>query len=117
LDYIKCHFKLEGGEYNNRREFQDIVYSNSGSEVHGEIGQKTLARLYSVLGGTGDLTVDSLGDLNGCFELVIKTVPAKNPQYGDERKMFFNKCKDCPAGCDAEGCAPSTAKEDSGDIW
>ena len=24
LDYIKCHFKLEGGKYNNRREFADL---------------------------------------------------------------------------------------------
>ena len=56
LDYIKCHFKLEGGQYNNRREFDDLVYSNSGSEKHGEIGIARLSQLFSALGGKGDLT-------------------------------------------------------------
>ena len=73
LDYVKCHFKIEGGQYDNRREFDDLVYSNSGSAQHGEIGVKRLTQLWSSLGGSGDLNVPNLNACDGKFELVIKT--------------------------------------------
>ena len=116
LDYIKCHFRLEGGQYNNRREFEDIVYSNSGSAQHGEIGLQSLTRLFRVLGGTGDLTVDALSKLKGCLMLTIKTVPSKDPQYGPKRRYYFDVCDNCPSA--SEGTPPpSDPPADGGDIW
>jgi len=115
LDYIKCHFKLEGGQYNNRREFDDLVYSNSGSEKHGEIGIARLSQLFSALGGKGDLTVAALSALTGCVKLTIKTVPSKDPQYGPKRNLYFNVC-DTP--CDAAPVAEAPpAADGGGDIW
>ena len=115
LDYIKCHFKLEGGQYNNRREFDDLVYSNSGSEKHGEIGIARLSQLFSALGGKGDLTVAALSALTGCVKLTIKTVPSKDPQYGPKRNLYFNKC-DTPCEVAPVADAPPTA-DGGGDIW
>ena len=120
LDYIKCHFRLEGGQYNNRREFEDIVYSNSGSAQHGEIGLQNLTRLFRVLGGTGDLTVDALSKLKGCLMLTIKTVPSKDPQYGPKRRYYFDVCDNCPTECCPGGdnsSPPSDPPADGGDIW
>ena len=118
LDYIKCHFRIEGGQYNNRREFDDLVYSNSGSEKHGEIGVQRLTQLFSALGGTGDLTVASLSALKGKMKLTIKTVPSKDPQYGPKRNLYFGKCDNC---CEDQACRPTSPSEpapsDGGDIW
>ncbi len=115
LDYIKCHFKLEGGEFNNRREFADLVYSNSGSEQHGEIGVKQLTQLFKALGGTGDLNATTLANLAGkCVELTIKTTPSKDPQYGPRRNYYYNPCKDCPSDCCSDGACPA---DGGGDIW
>ena len=115
LDYIKCHFKLEGGQYNNRREFDDLVYSNSGSEKHGEIGIARLSQLFSALGGKGDLTVAALSALTGCIKLTIKTVPSKDPQYGPKRSLSFGKC-DTPCDVAPVADAPPAA-DGGGDIW
>ena len=114
LDYIKCHFKLEGGQYNNRREFDDLVYCNSGSEKHGEIGIQRLSQLFKALGGTGDLTVPALSALTGCLKLTIKTVPSKDPQYGPKRNLYFGKC-DTP--CEAAPAPQAPPAESGGDIW
>jgi len=115
LDFINCHFKIEGGQYNNRREFDDLVYSNSGSEKHGEIGIARLSQLFAALGGKGDLTVAALSALTGCVKLTIKTVPSKDPQYGPKRNLYFNKC-DTPCDVPPVADAPPAA-DGGGDIW
>jgi len=112
LAYVKCHWKLEGGQYSNRREFDDIVYSNSGSEQHGSIGQQQLAKLFAALGGTGRLNFAALSSLVGKkVELVIKTTETGKPDYPTRRNLYYNPCKeDCNAG------APANA-DSSDDIW
>ena len=115
LDYVKCHFKLEGGEFNNRREFADLVYSNSGSPPHGEIGVKQLVSMYKALGGEGNLNVASLSALSGkCLLLVIKTSPPKpGSEYGPRRNFYYDVCDNCPT----DSGAADSSESDGGDIW
>lgn len=112
LMYVKCQWKLEGGQYNNRREFDDIVYSNSGSEKHGSIGQQQLSKLFAALGGTGRLNFAALDSLVGKkVELVIRTVETNNPQYPTRRSLYYNPC--------TEQCSAPSGEQpsDGGDIW
>ena len=117
IEYLKFQFKYEGGQYNNRREFDDLVYANSGSPRHGEIGQQRIAQLWAAVGGSGIPNVPKFLEKVGTkFELVIKTVPSKDPQYGPKRNFYFNPCSsDCQASCTSplEDHNPS----DGGDIW
>jgi hypothetical protein len=112
IEYLKFQFKHEGGEYSNRREFDDLVYSNSGSPQHGEIGRRRIAQLWSSVGGEGLPSLASfVGKVGTKFELVIKTVPSKDPQYGPKRQFYFNPCSE---SCSA---SPAEAPSDGGDIW
>jgi len=112
IEYLKFQFKYEGGEYNNRREFDDLVYSNSGSPKHGEIGRQRIAQLWSSVGGEGLPSLTSfLGKVGTVLQLTVRTVPSKDPQYGPKRQFYFNPCTEC---CST---SPAEAPSDGGDIW
>ncbi len=117
IDYLKVQLRYEGGQYNNRREFDDLVYENSGSEAQGRIGRKRIAQLWSALGGSGIPGLDGfLSKVGNKFELVIKTKPSKDPQWGPSRDFYFNPCSsncgDCSSSCEA-----SPPSDGGGDIW
>ena len=113
IDSLNFQVKLEGGQYNNRREFVDLAYSNSGSEAHGQIGIKQICSLWSAVGGAGaPSTAAFAGKVGTKFELVIKTTPSKNPQYGPNRNFYFNPCSE---DCQVEDTSFPPA--DGGDIW
>ena len=115
IEYLKFQFKHEGGQYNNRREFDDLVYANSGSPKHGEIGQQRIAQLWSAVGGTGIPSVAKFLEKVGVkLQLTIKTVPSKDPQYGPRRNFYFGKCENCPSDSSCDSPAPS---DGGGDIW
>ena len=117
-EYLAIQARYEGGQYNNRREFVDLVYENSGSEAHGSIGRKQILSLWNALGGTGAPSWDDLTQSVGKkFQLVIKTTPSKDPQYGPNRNFYFNPCSsDCSESC--SGPLPgSLTPSDGVDIW
>ena len=113
IEYLKFQFKHEGSEYGNRREFDDLVYANSGSPKHGEIGRQRITQLWAAVGGVGLPTLTGVIEKVGTkVELVIKTTPSKDPQYGPKRNFYFNPCVECEGSCDSP--APS---DGGGDIW
>ncbi len=112
IEYLKFQFKYEGGQYNNRREFDDLVYANSGSPKHGEIGRQRIAQLWASVGGEGLPSLAKfIGKVGVKLELVVRTVPSKDPQYGPKRAFYFNKCSE---SCSVESSSPES---DGGDIW
>lgn len=113
IEYLKFQFKYEGGEYANRREFDDLVYANSGSPKHGEIGRQRIVQLWASVGGEGLPSLSSfLGKVGSKLELVVRTAPSKDPQYGPKRQFYFNPCSsDCTEACE------SPSPSDGGDIW
>ena len=114
IEYLKFQFKYEGGQYNNRREFDDLVYANSGSPKHGEIGQQRIAQLWAAVGGSGIPSLPKFLEKVGTkFELVIKTKPSKDPQWGPSRDFYFNPCSE---DCQVEDTSFPPA-DGGGDIW
>jgi len=112
IEYLKFQFKHDGGEYRNRREFDDLVYANSGSPKHGEIGRQRIAQLWSAVGGEGLPSLSKFLEKVGTkLQLTIRTVPSKDPQYGPKRNFYFNPCSE---SCSVDSNSPGS---DGGDIW
>ena len=116
-EQVKLTLTVCKGDSKGRLIFKNCIYSHP-NQAAGDIGQQALKSLFIAQGNPAPrMTVESLGDCNTCVEVVLKTKPSKNPQYGPSQEVYFNKCSD--GACADEACQEGSGQpsDSSGDIW
>jgi len=111
-EQVKLTFKVVDGNHEGRLVFKNCIYAHP-NEMASQIGQQALKSLFVAQGNPAPrMTVESLGECKTCVELVLKTKPSKDPQYGDRQEVYINKCK---TPVDPPTSQPP--ESDGGDIW